>query len=79
MTWRGRTLREWALYLAGTLLFLVWDFCKRVRGHWRRREWHLLLRVIGVFLLVVSMFIAAYGLVAGGLELGFHLYQGSKK
>ena len=73
-----RTLRDWSLYCAGTLLFLVWDYCKRVRGHWRRSEWALLLRVVGVFLLVVCMFAAAYGLVAGGLELGFYLYQGSK-
>lgn len=77
--WRGRTVREWALYLAGTLLFLVWDSCKRIRGHWRRREWRLLLRVVGVFLFVAFLFAGAYGLVAGGLELGFHIYQGAKK
>lgn len=72
-------VRDWSLYWAGTMLFLVWDAGKRIRGHWRRSEWLLLLRVIGVFLLVVCLFAGAYGLVAGGLELGLYLYQESKK
>lgn len=25
------------LYVAGTVLFIVWDGCKRLRGWWRRR------------------------------------------
>lgn len=28
--------RTHLLYVATTLLFLVWDACKRVRGWWRR-------------------------------------------
>lgn len=79
MTWRGRTAREWALYWAGTLLFLGWDSCKRIRGQWRRGEWRLLFRVVGVFLLVVCLAAGSFWIVAGALELGFRLYQESKK
>lgn len=72
-------LRDWALKWMGTLLFLVWDFYSRVRGHLRRGEWFLLMRLIGVFYLVLALCGFSYGFVAGCLELGFHLYQESKK
>ncbi|MBT9513251.1 MAG: hypothetical protein IV104_12970 [Acidovorax sp.] len=72
-------LRDWALKWVGTLLFLVWDFFKRVRGHLHRGEWFLLMRLIGVFFLVLALCGFAYGFVAGCLELGFHHYHESKK
>jgi len=54
------------LCCVGTVLFLVWDASKRIRGKWRRREWVwngvievLLMGLIAVILLVPLIALAA--------------------
>lgn len=62
--------------IAFTVFFLLWDYCRRVRGSWRRGEYANLARHLRAFAYAAAVLFGGFFLVAGLLELWIHFVGG---